>query len=61
VKKEERAALRDSYDEMMQERENFRNQIMLDYQKLSYRDKLLFSFVVHFLADNPDTERSPQT
>jgi len=54
MNKEGRTALKDSYDAMIQEREEFRNRIMADYQKLSYRDKLLFTFVVHFLADNPE-------
>ena len=57
MNKEERKERQDSFDAMMKERQEYKDRIMSLYNKLNYRDKLLFTFVVHFLADNPDTER----
>ena len=59
MNKEERKERQDSYNAMMKERQDYKDRIMSLYNKLNYRDKLLFTFVVHFLADNPDTEQRP--
>jgi len=56
MNREQRKAKQESYEAIARERQEYNGRIMADYKKLSYRDKLLFTLVVHFLADNKDTE-----
>jgi len=53
MNKEKRKELKDSYEAMIKERNESKERILANYKKLSYRDKLLFAFVVHFLVENP--------
>ena len=52
--REERKAQNDSWWEQREKQKKEFEEMEAMYKQLSYRDRLLFMMVVHFLVDNPD-------
>jgi len=54
--REERQARQEAWEEEKRKKKEERDRLMADFQKLSYRNRLLFMMVVQFMLDNPDDE-----
>ena len=58
--REERQARQEAWEEGKRKKKEDCECLMADFQKLSYRNRLLFMMVVQFMLDNPDDERGKQ-
>ena len=52
--REERQARQKANEEERRKKKEERDRLMADFQKLSYRNRLLFMMVVQFMLDNHD-------
>jgi hypothetical protein len=57
MNREERLAKNEAWEKEQEEKEQRYEKIKESYNKLSMRDRFLFMTVVHFMIENPETEK----